>query len=328
MARKPYNWQHLVTDYFTFSKGQRRAVIVLCIAITVVVFIPVLYQFFFKTITEKADPVTVQQVPGLKGRIDSFSANNQSHEPGDNSDYVVYREPANASHYTETSGKLFVFDPNTASINDWQRLGIREKTINTIRNYLAKGGHFNKAEDLKKIYGLKENDINRLMPYVQINIQEKQQIEKKENYSKPDDNNHLKSAVTIKPLDINIADTTGFKTLPGIGSKLAARIVNFRDKLGGFYAIEQVGETYGIPDSTFQKIKPLLFIKQLSIRKINLNTATAEGLRTPYIPYNVANAIVQFRTHNGDYKAVEDLRRIPLIDLALYVKIAPYLSVE
>jgi DNA uptake protein ComE-like DNA-binding protein len=41
-------------------------------------------------------------------------------------------------------------------------------------------------------------------------------------------------------VDINSADTSAFIALPGIGSKLAARIVNFRDKLGGFYSIEQV----------------------------------------------------------------------------------------
>ena len=47
----------------------------------------------------------------------------------------------------------------------------------------------------------------------------------------------------IQSVDINTADTTAFISLPGIGSKLAARIVNFRDKLGGFYSIDQVGET-------------------------------------------------------------------------------------
>jgi DNA uptake protein ComE-like DNA-binding protein len=63
---------------------------------------------------------------------------------------------------------------------------------------------------------------------------------------------------TIFIIDINSADTTSFIALPGIGSKLAARIINFRDKLGGFYSVAQVGETFGLPDSTFQKIKQYL----------------------------------------------------------------------
>ena len=59
-------------------------------------------------------------------------------------------------------------------------------------------------------------------------------------------------------IDVNTADTSAFISLPGIGSKLAARIVTFREKLGGFYSVEQIGETYGLPDSTFQKIKQWL----------------------------------------------------------------------
>ena len=59
-------------------------------------------------------------------------------------------------------------------------------------------------------------------------------------------------------VNINTADTSAFIALPGIGNKLALRIVNFRDKLGGFYSIDQIGETYGLPDSVFRKIKPIL----------------------------------------------------------------------
>ena len=52
-------------------------------------------------------------------------------------------------------------------------------------------------------------------------------------------------------MDVNSADTTALIDLPGIGSKLALRIINFREKLGGFYAIEQLKETYGLPDPAF-----------------------------------------------------------------------------
>lgn len=77
-----------------------------------------------------------------------------------------------------------------------------------------------------------------------------------------------------KPLmvTINDADTSAFIALPGIGSKLSARIVAFRDKLGGFYSVEQIGETWGLADSTFQKIKGRLQVSG-EVRKINVNTA-------------------------------------------------------
>jgi competence ComEA-like helix-hairpin-helix protein len=114
--------------------------------------------------------------------------------------------------------------------------------------------------------------------------------------------------------------------LPGIGSKLAARIVNFREKLGGFYSVEQVGETYGVPDSTFQKIKNRLVVNS-EVRKVNINLATKEELKThPYIRWQLANAIVEYRNQHGPFKSLEDLKKIVLVDEINFKKIIPYLS--
>ena len=62
----------------------------------------------------------------------------------------------------------------------------------------------------------------------------------------------------LSPIDINTADTTAFIALPGIGSKLANRIIAFRTKLGGFSDVDQIREVYGLKDSVFQIIHPFL----------------------------------------------------------------------
>ena len=326
MAGNPHNWKRIINDYFIFSKGQRRAVILLSIAIILAIFLPAVYQFFFVPVTEKAEPGLIEQVAALKVDTGSTTAYHNQYTNGDDN-------PATAASYKnandhDSTFSLFAFDPNTATATDWQRLGIRDKTIQTIQKYIAKGGHFYKPEDLKKIYGLRENEVARLLPYVQINHAGKQDYSK----DKPNEATAHQAGESLtakaKTIDINLSDTAAFVSLPGIGSRLAARIVNFRDKLGGFYKVEQVGETYGVPDSTFQKIKPFLFVTQAGLHKKKINTATVEELKSPYIPYNVANAIVQYRMHNGIFKSVEEIRKIPLIDEALYVKIAPYLSVD
>jgi len=114
--------------------------------------------------------------------------------------------------------------------------------------------------------------------------------------------------------------------LPGIGSKLAARIVNFRDKLGGFYSVDQVGETYGLADSTFQKIKGSLQLSG-SVKKFNINTATKDELKIhPYIKWNLANAIVEYRNQHGAFKSLDELKNIVLIDEVTFEKIVHYLS--
>ena len=73
----------------------------------------------------------------------------------------------NKSDETENKPELFYFDPNRISGNDWRRLGLPDKLILTISHYLQKGGSFRAAADLKKLYGLKADDFERLFPYVQ-----------------------------------------------------------------------------------------------------------------------------------------------------------------
>lgn len=70
-------------------------------------------------------------------------------------------------------------------------------------------------------------------------------------------------------------------------------------------------------------------VKSSSIKQINLNSATLDELKShPYIKYAIANAIVQYRTEHGQFKAVADLQKLGAVDELLLRKIAPYLTVE
>jgi competence protein ComEA len=139
----------------------------------------------------------------------------------------------------------------------------------------------------------------------------------------------LKKGKTYSTININAEDTSALSTLPGIGSKLANRIITFREKLGGFYSTDQVAEIYGLPDSTFLKIKPYLIIGDVAIKKINVNTADANLLKQhPYIKWNLANAIVQYRQQHGDFKTLDELQNIVLITPEVFAKITPYLEIK
>lgn len=105
--------------------------------------------------------------------------------------------------------------------------------------------------------------------------------------------------------------------------------MNFRDKLGGFYTISQLAETYGLPDSTFQKIKQYLKLDNHSIKKINLNTASVDELKAhPYIKYALANPIVAYRKEHGPFSKLEDIKKVMVVTEDVYQKIYPYLSID
>ncbi len=315
-------WKQFISDYLSFSKKQRIGTFVILSLVAFFTTLPFLFPFFIKpkiydhSSFEKAiDSLKIKQAESL----DSFD-----NRYPNNRNYKKYT-PSDASQYEshKPEGELFYFDPNTATSAEWKKLGVRDKTIATIQNYLSKGGKFYKKEDIGKIWGLHQDQVDRLMPYVQIKLNKPiyevvGKITEKTDFKK-----------TISLVDINLSDTAAFIALPGIGSKLSQRIINFRDKLGGFYAVEQIGETFGLPDSTFQKIKNRLTINATEIRRININQASIDAMKThPYIRYAIANAIVQYRTQHGNFKAVSDLKKIMTVTEDAFAKMAPYLTVD
>lgn len=237
----------------------------------------------------------------------------------------------------------FPFDPNLISASDWKRLGIPDRVIRTIFNYLNKGGQFRRPEDIGRIYGMRAPDVKRLMPWVRITERpgfakdnRKKTLNTPRAFDKTDfSDSGISTVITAPPvrrkkyafIDINTADTSVWMNFPGIGSRLAFRIVQYREKLGGFYAPDQVGETWALPDSTFQKIKPWLQCNTGIFRKLRVNTASLEELKQhPYLRWQLANAIVQYRQQHGPFHSAADLQKIILVTPVLITKIAPYIE--
>jgi|RhiMetdeSRZDD1v2_1073273.scaffolds.fasta_scaffold3392931_1 competence protein ComEA len=62
------------------------------------------------------------------------------------------------------------------------------------------------------------------------------------------------------PLNLNTATVTELAKLPGIGPAVAARIVEHRQKNGGFKKIEELMNVKGIGEKTFLKLKSLVTV--------------------------------------------------------------------
>ena len=216
--------------------------------------------------------------------------------------------------------KPFDFDPNTADENTLMNLGLSQKTAKSILNFRDKGGKFRTKNDFSRIYTIDSISFQQLKNHIQL----PDSLERKK----------FQNSKTREPLtefEINKALATDFQKIPGIGPSFAERIIKYRNSLGGFYKAEQVAEVFGLADSTFQKALPYLRCNAGVIKKININTASSEELKThPYLRWKHVNALIKYRKENGPYKSVETLRTIMEFDdpEKTYKKIKPYLSIE
>jgi DNA uptake protein ComE-like DNA-binding protein len=236
------------------------------------------------------------------------------------------------------SGIFSTFDPNALDKAGWKSFGLDDRVIQTIDHYRKKGGIFRSAEDLRKIYGLSEEKFQLMMPYVRFQNELKNKIANKKHSTtdfvlRSNDQHKFigeKKQVEIF-VDINRADSNDFLNLYGIGPKLAGRIIHFREKLGGFYSIDQLAETFGLADSVFHSIRPFLVIANHakdSLKKIDINHCDFHELsQHPYIRYSIAKVLIEFRNQHGSFQALQDLEKLHGINREILSKIIPYLKI-
>jgi competence protein ComEA len=227
----------------------------------------------------------------------------------------------------------FPFDPNTLDEQGWLALGLSRGKVGTLLKYRSRGGRFRRPEDLARVYSLAEDEVARLLPYVRIRATEARQGGMDPAGGKVGfryDRVTLPEAPRRKRVEVNSADSQAWVRLPGIGPGLASRILRFRRRLGGFLSVGQVAETYGLPDSVFQSIRPFLDVDTSKVQPwVDVNQATVEQLAShPYVSYRVAKAIVAYRGVHGPFGRVDDLGRLALVPSDLLERIRPYVRLE
>lgn len=286
------------------SENERRGFLVLTLLIGVLALVPWAYRVLCTEKKGKGELVSLTTVvlQQLKSMESDPAAKQKSSSPA-----VAY----------------FRFDPNNLSAEKWAMLGFKDHQIQVIKNYEAKGGRFRVKRDLAKIYVVSEADYNRIERYIDLpdflSAKEQNVVFSAEKV--------LKSSKKETLIDLSTADTTTLKKIGGIGSVLAARIVKFRDALGGFHALEQISEVYGVSEEQFIKMLPVLTLSDPLIRKLKINECTVEQLaRHPYISHKQAMHIVRYREQNGSFVNLADLRELVSLSDDFFLKAAPYLD--
>jgi len=133
-----------------------------------------------------------------------------------------------------------------------------------------------------------------------------------------------------KPVLINLneADSAQLESLPGIGERLSARIIKYRDRLGGFHDVAQLKEVYGLQDSVLVILATRLFVPPGGlIKKLDVNTCSyADFRRHPYMGHAFAKSLVAFMQTHGEIKTVDELYQLVAVKKEEIERMKPYFS--
>lgn len=166
------------------------------------------------------------------------------------------------------SVESFRFDPNTVSADELCRLGFSPKQAQSIVSYREKGGRFRRKSDFAKSFVVSDSVFRRLENYIDIPL-----------------------------VDLNLADSAAFDTLPGIGGWFASRMVEYRKALGGYSYKEQLMDIRNFDQEKFNALSDLITIAEEYMTPYPLWTLPADSLSMhPYIRnYETACAIELYR---------------------------------
>jgi competence protein ComEA len=281
-----------------FSRTETNAFLILLPLLFIIVFSQPIYNQFVQSSPPVADTVQLNQLLATW-----------------KDDPVVLS--SNSSEKVKPS--LFSFNPNTATEQQLKELGFTQFQITGLVKYRAKGGKFSVKSDLLKLYGMDSSFYQRLFPFIELPQTKQSPTEK-----------------SVRPerkeliADINTADTTQLKAVYGIGTKLAQRIINYREKLGGFVSMRQLQEVYGLDSAVVKEAKQKFKVEGGFVPKqFNVNTATAiELAKHPYFKKNISKAIETYRFQHGAFTSLDDLVKIQLVTPDDLARIKPYLTLN
>jgi len=307
--------KYLFRDYFAFTRTETRGVFLLLALIAVLLSAPFAYKNLWKkNYSPEANAKDQKMLDSLMSQLEES--------------YQLVETKRIEKTNRVKRVQLQPFDPNVANAETLKKLGFRPWIAERIIKYRTAGGKFVQKQDLLKVYGISEETYKKVYDYIEL-PEKVPPIKGEKQLTKPKKEEKAEEIVKKENININTADTSQLKRLPGIGTVFANRIVKYRNMLGGFVDTVQFSEVYGLPPETIEQLQTQVVIGNTDVvQKINLNTANIKTLAAhPYISFKVAKAIVKHRENYGTYSKVEDVKEVYLVDEDLFAKIARYIVI-
>ena len=273
--------------FFYLQKSDRHVItLLLCVIVAALALI-------YFTDSRQEDVPPMKEVPVPKGAKSKYQKKHYVYNQGQ------ARQP-----------ELFPFDPNTADSTELLRLGLQPWQVVNIYKYRAAGGVYRKPRDFARLYGLTLKQYRQLEPYIRISEENMTAERYFYKYEPIEERDTIKYPIKLQPEErvvLNRADTAQLRKVPGIGSFFARKIVEYRERLGGYYRVQQLLEIEDFPETA---VAFFIIPDDTEFRKMNLNRLSLNELKKhPYLNFHQARAIVDFRRLHG---RLDNLRQLSL----------------
>ncbi len=212
------------------------------------------------------------------------------------------------------------FNPNFISDHRGYVLGMSIDEIDRLHQYRAQNKWINSVEQFKKVTQVSDSLLAAISPYFRFPEWASKQ--------RSQNSDVRQGSISVPIADLNAATAEDLKTIYGIGDKLSARIIKFRDRLGGFLVNGQLYDVYGLEHHVAKRVfEHFQVLNPPQVKKININTATKdEMVGLVYISYHLADEIITYRQKNGRIDSFDDLAAIQGFPREKIDRIKLYLS--
>lgn len=312
-------------EFFFIHKSDRQAITLLfTVAVAVIVIINLLGRPSQpqSAVTEADSLASPPSARTSRHHTDGHAYNSRQQ-------HIVYQQE------DAQPAERFNFDPNTADSTALLRLGLQPWQVRNIYKYRARGGVYRKKTDFARLYGLTAKQYRELEPYIQISpdylpattlLNSQQTKTSDDGHQSPlllEGSGEASKLADGETIDLNLADTTQLKTVPGIGSYFARRIADYGERLGGYVSLDQLDEIPNFPSAA----KAYLVVSGQPVRRLDINRQSLDQLkRHPYLNYYQARAIVNHRRTVGKINDLDDLHLLPDFPPEAIARLRPYVS--
>lgn len=266
-------------SHFVFNRSQQNGIFIL---VAVIILLQLIYFFYPLSSEVEEDPEHEKMVLQLQKEIDSLKQVRSQ----------------------EISIPLKPFNPNFISDYKGYMLGMSLEEIDRLHEYRAQELWVNSAEEFQEVTGVSDSLLKILSPYFKFSDFSK-------NRSQENKVSKKAFSTPLPKTDLNAATAEELQKVNGIGEKLSARIVNYRNSLGGFRGNAQLKDVYELSPEVVERVLERFEVKSSAVEKIDINAATVMQLsEIPYLKYEQARAIVKYREEVGRIESFNELLQI------------------